>query len=287
MTKEQFEMLKQPFAPNDVQWRITATGANGSGLAVAYLDSRAIQKRLDGVIGFDNWKNEFNVVMSDKNKDSIAFISIISIYNKDMKEWISKSNGAGDTDIEAIKGGFSDAFKRAASMWGIGRYLYDFDGVWVKINNKQILKEEYAKLNRVYDDTVRKLFKPVPNAAPPVTQGTPNQKTANPASQYSQAQQQNQPPQNTYQQPQQNTQQPQFASMQNTNQQPCYTIKDAFLENKFTHIKLIDNRGQELTAFYEGEAKVAKNQRITNAILELKPSPSGNYYMLKNYNIAA
>ncbi len=39
-------------------------------------------------------------------------------------EWVTKSDGAGDTNIEAEKGGISDALKRAAQKFGIGRYLY-------------------------------------------------------------------------------------------------------------------------------------------------------------------
>ena len=38
--------------------------------------------------------------------------------------WISKSDGAGDTNIEGEKGGISDSFKRACVAWGIARYLY-------------------------------------------------------------------------------------------------------------------------------------------------------------------
>ena len=39
-------------------------------------------------------------------------------------EWIGKSDGADDSNIEAAKGGLSAALKRAAVQWGIARYLY-------------------------------------------------------------------------------------------------------------------------------------------------------------------
>jgi hypothetical protein len=39
-------------------------------------------------------------------------------------KWVTKSDGAGDTNIEGDKGGISDALKRAGVLWGIGRYLY-------------------------------------------------------------------------------------------------------------------------------------------------------------------
>ena len=47
--------------------------------------------------------------------------------------WVWKANGAGETDYEGTKGQFSDAFKRAAVMWGIGRYLYALPNEWVQI----------------------------------------------------------------------------------------------------------------------------------------------------------
>ena len=37
---------------------------------------------------------------------------------------VVKVDGADHTNIEAYKGGISSALKRAASAWGIGRYLY-------------------------------------------------------------------------------------------------------------------------------------------------------------------
>ena len=39
-------------------------------------------------------------------------------------EWVTKADGADDTNIEAAKGGISDSLKRAAVLLGIGRYLY-------------------------------------------------------------------------------------------------------------------------------------------------------------------
>ena len=49
-------------------------------------------------------------------------VCTISCYIKG--QWISKSDGAGDTSIEGEKGGISDSFKRCCVAWGIARYLY-------------------------------------------------------------------------------------------------------------------------------------------------------------------
>lgn len=123
--KEIQEKLLEPFAPKDIEWRIGATNtAKTSGIAFPYLTNRAIQKRLDEVFGIFGWKNEF--ITSDKSK--ICGISI-----KVGDEWVTKYDGADDTNIEATKGGVSNAMKRAAVQWGIGRYLYKVPNQWVAI----------------------------------------------------------------------------------------------------------------------------------------------------------
>lgn len=125
--KEIEKELKKPFKPDEIEYRISAKSKDGTkGLAVAYIQNRAVQNRLDEVLGFTNWKNEF--VVTDKGK-----ICGLSLRIND--EWITKYDGASDTQIEAIKGGISDSMKRAAVQWGIGRYLYNLPGVWVKIKN--------------------------------------------------------------------------------------------------------------------------------------------------------
>ena len=123
MTKEQINQLLAPFTSDEVKWRLCHAAEKG-GFAVPYLDSRAIQNRLDDVLGKENWQNNFIAVPTGNSKDPTVNVCVISIYFPERKEWVSKSDGAGASDIEPVKGGLSDAFKRAASMWGIGRYIY-------------------------------------------------------------------------------------------------------------------------------------------------------------------
>lgn len=129
MSKEtQAAMLKQlknPFDPKFIKWRVGATNKDKTqGIALAYLDSREVMKRLDDVCGLGGWRDRFIEV-----KD--GFIAEIDI--KIDGEWVTRSNTAGNTKVEPIKGGASDSFKRAASTWGIGRYLYYLPNVWVPI----------------------------------------------------------------------------------------------------------------------------------------------------------
>lgn len=119
------KQLKNPFDPKFVKWRVGATNSDKTkGIALAYIDSREVNKRFDEVCGIANWQDRLTEV-----KD--GFISEIDI--KIDGVWVTRSNAAGLTQVEAVKGGASDAFKRAASKWGVGRYLYYLKNVWVPI----------------------------------------------------------------------------------------------------------------------------------------------------------
>ena len=152
--------LAQPFAPEDLEWRIQQANKDKTrGMAVAYVTNRAIQDRLDDVVGPENWHNDYKPWHSSGKKESQ--ICGISIYNEERKDWNTKWDGAEDTDIESIKGGLSDSMKRAAVQWGIGRYLYKMEGVWVNVeargNSCIILSEERTKLDKAYMERLKKM----------------------------------------------------------------------------------------------------------------------------------
>jgi hypothetical protein len=137
------KQLAEPFDPALVSWRIGPTTKDKTkGMALAYIDARDVMRRLDQVCGPSNWQNDYPW------SDGKRVVCRIGIRTGD--EWIWKTDGAGDTDTEGEKGALSDAFKRAAVHWGIGRYLYDVDAVWVAIeakgNSYVIAEGEYGKL---------------------------------------------------------------------------------------------------------------------------------------------
>ena len=78
--------------------------------------------RLDKVCG-GFWEDYYSEVAG-------RLVCSISVYGQ------TRSDGAGDTDFEAEKGGLSDAFKRAGVKWGIGRYLYRLPSEWVALDGK-------------------------------------------------------------------------------------------------------------------------------------------------------
>ena len=122
--KDLFARLAAPFHPSDLEWRAGATNSEKSkALALAYITSRAVMDRLDEVVGPQNWRDEY------KPGPDGGVVCGLSLRISD--EWITKWDGANNTEFEAIKGGLSDAFKRAGYKWGIGRYLYRLESAWV------------------------------------------------------------------------------------------------------------------------------------------------------------
>lgn len=139
------EELKKPFHPDDIQWRIGRKDrTKTSATVLAYVDARAARERLDNVFGAFNWKVEYKVCdmgeitvttyNGETTKNVKGFLATISVKDPETGEWISKEDGAGITDVEPVKGGISDAFKRACVTWGIGAYLYKLKEEWVSIN---------------------------------------------------------------------------------------------------------------------------------------------------------
>lgn len=174
------EGLSKPFAPEDLEWRIQVTSKDkASGLAVPYVTNRAIQDRLDDIVGPENWHNEYKPWHGNGKRESQ--ICGISIYFEG-RGFITKWDGAEDTDVESIKGGLSDSMKRAAVQWGVGRVLYKMNPIWVGIEQKgssYVIKDfERARLNTAYLDMLRKLNLPPAQPGGLQPQLTPKQISA-------------------------------------------------------------------------------------------------------------
>lgn len=126
--------LAEPFAPSDVEWKPGATTRDKSkGLAMAYLTSRAVQQRFDDVCGPADWRNEFR---EGPGGGVLCGISVRVDREDGTSEWVTKWDGADNSQVEAVKGGLSGATKRAAVQWGVGRYLYDLPATWVRLDDR-------------------------------------------------------------------------------------------------------------------------------------------------------
>nr|WP_317279515.1 Rad52/Rad22 family DNA repair protein [uncultured Fusobacterium sp.] len=121
--------LREPFRKEELEFRVGATNNDKSmGLALAYVQARAIQNRLDEMFGVDGWTVSYKEI-------SAGFICSLSIKIND--RWVTKEDGAGMTEYESVKGGISNSFKRVASSgFGIGRYLYNAKKNWYPIRQQ-------------------------------------------------------------------------------------------------------------------------------------------------------
>ena len=124
--------LQEPFFSNEIEWRIQQAGVSKGkpwALVLAYVQNRAIQRRLDDLFGVDGWRNEYR---EWRGKGVLCGISI-----RIGENWITKWDGAEETDIEPTKGGLSDSMKRAAVQFGIGRYLYNLESNFAECSEQQ------------------------------------------------------------------------------------------------------------------------------------------------------
>ena len=145
--------LSAYFPEENIKWRISATTQDKTkGLAVPYIDTRAIQNRLDDTLGIDGWKVSYRPIDG-------GFICSLSL--KLNNEWITKEDGSNLTEYEQIKGGISQAFKRVASSgFSIGRYLYNIEPKWISIKDKAIamfLMKKYLFQQNFYQKKISPL----------------------------------------------------------------------------------------------------------------------------------
>ena len=109
---------------DEVECRVSTCRENGVQLLL-YKDARCDMNILDEVVGPMNW-------MRSHSRDNAN--CIVSIWDEDKKQWISKEDTGSESNMEANKGLASDSFKRACFNWGIGRELYTGPFIWIPSN---------------------------------------------------------------------------------------------------------------------------------------------------------
>ena len=142
-TPEQLKLLHSPFAESSISWRAGWQRIEGQAQALPYIDNRVIMNYLDDTVGASNWYNEYVEVVADGRLVAVRCVLLIRLETG----WVGKSDAApvmpnreGALDL-AIKGAYSDAMKRAAVHWGLGRYLYGFRAPWVPVSERGRLLE--------------------------------------------------------------------------------------------------------------------------------------------------
>lgn len=118
--------LAEPFDPAEVRFKPAVVSGNRA-LALAYVDARVVQNRLDEVLGVDGWQDDY---------ECLADGSVVCRLRLRMGgEWITKVDVGGPSEQpdggDRLKAAFSDALKRAAVKFGVGRYLYRLPTQWM------------------------------------------------------------------------------------------------------------------------------------------------------------
>ena len=135
---EKIQLLQRKLHVNDIDFRVGRSGLSKKGAwctLLAYKDSRVDMRRLDEVFPMQ-WKNAYK-------RDSNGVLQCeISIYSHDLSEWVSKVSNGTPSQFEGEKGEYSDAFKRAGFMWGIGRELYDLPEIGIMLNDSEFYVTE-------------------------------------------------------------------------------------------------------------------------------------------------
>lgn len=124
---------------DEIDLRVQNIKENGFMLLL-YKDARADMNILDETVGAMYWKREHT-----RNNANC----IVSIWNKEIGQWISKEDTGVESFSEKEKGLASDSFKRSCVNWGIGKELYTAPFVWIN-NEGEVKKTDKGKLT-VYE----------------------------------------------------------------------------------------------------------------------------------------
>ena len=115
---------------DEIEARVATVSEKGCTLLL-YKDARCDMNLLDETVGAMNWTRSHT-------RDNAN--CIVSIWDENKKQWISKEDTGTESFTEKEKGLASDSFKRACFNWGIGRELYTAPFIWIsadKVNLSQ------------------------------------------------------------------------------------------------------------------------------------------------------
>jgi hypothetical protein len=168
--KELVAELEVPFNPSLIEWKVTSTNQDESrGLLMPYADPRAYTDRLNEILTPAGWTRRYVVTTSanfERNEDKklVAKVFVtcdltihgIGSHSATGEEWADNDNAG--TSAEA------QAFKRACSCFGLGRYLYYFTGVWMDLDERRRFQEAPEVMGWATPNGWRSGLRPVPLA---------------------------------------------------------------------------------------------------------------------------
>lgn len=145
---EVWRKLSEPFPPGEVQWRIEALSKDKRrALVVPYVDACTVLDRLDKAVGPEGWQDSYEVLSdgerSLKDERGERRERVVEVKCRLTVLGVTKEDvGEGDS----LKAAFSDALKRAAVKFGVGRYLYELPKKWVPLKGGAITPSALREL---------------------------------------------------------------------------------------------------------------------------------------------
>jgi len=175
--------LEVPFPVGQVLWRVTNTANNHTrGQVVPYADPRAYTDRLNALVSPQGWTRSYetvtmnNITRTKRNAEIVTGKILVTC--KVTIDGLGTHAGTGEEwadEDNAMTSAEAQAFKRACSCFGLGRYFYDFDAPWVDIDDKGRPKMSPALVPWMIPDNWRMGQRPSGKAAassPPARQST-------------------------------------------------------------------------------------------------------------------
>jgi hypothetical protein len=138
--------LEEPFDKDEVKWLVAATSRDGrKGRVTPYANPRAYTDRLNEVLTASGWTRQYAVhtisPVTRLKKDKAIQTGKVLVTCTVSIAGIGSHSGSGEEwadDENAMTSAEAQAFKRACSCFGLGRYFYSFGEMWVDLNeNKQ------------------------------------------------------------------------------------------------------------------------------------------------------
>ena len=126
--REVQKRLQAPFPAHAVAWKPgVITKDRSRALMLAHIDARNVQDRLDAICP-DAWEFHVEVIPGTRQPTVKGRLTVLGVSREDIGE-------APEGDLGTLKAAASDALKRCAVQFGIGRYLYDLPKQWVDWND--------------------------------------------------------------------------------------------------------------------------------------------------------
>ncbi len=135
-TREIQDALNAAFPEDEVEF-LPRAHSNGKALGLAYIDARSVMRRLDAVVGAGNWSFDFDVLSPD-GKMVRGKLTVCGVTKCDA--------GEANTEDELLKSAVSDALKRTAVHFGVGRYLYYLPRTWAPYDSQRRTWAEQPRL---------------------------------------------------------------------------------------------------------------------------------------------